>query len=112
MPRKMRGSTAFVKTNILLGDQHGRNAARILGVEVLPFPAQWKKFGRAAGPIRNRQMLVEGKPDLVIAFHDDLKNSDGSKNMLAQARNPSLFAPQRRVGSSPSILSGLHFSEA
>lgn len=32
------------------------------------FPAAWKKDGRAAGPIRNKRMLDEGKPDLVIAF--------------------------------------------
>lgn len=32
------------------------------------YPALWKKHGKAAGYIRNKQMLDEGKPDLVIAF--------------------------------------------
>lgn len=32
------------------------------------FPAEWDKYGQAAGAIRNKQMLVEGKPDIVIAF--------------------------------------------
>jgi len=32
------------------------------------YPADWVKYGKAAGFIRNKQMLVEGKPDLVIAF--------------------------------------------
>jgi hypothetical protein len=32
------------------------------------YPADWKKYGRRAGFIRNKQMLDEGKPDLVIAF--------------------------------------------
>ena len=32
------------------------------------FPAAWDLHGKAAGPIRNHQMLREGKPDLVIAF--------------------------------------------
>src|SRR6266576_4571499 len=32
------------------------------------FPADWKKHGRSAGYIRNKQMLFEGKPDLVVAF--------------------------------------------
>lgn len=32
------------------------------------YPAQWDKHGKAAGPIRNQQMLDEGKPDLVVAF--------------------------------------------
>lgn len=36
------------------------------GLEV--FPANWEEHGRAAGPIRNQQMLDEGRPDVVIAF--------------------------------------------
>ena len=31
-------------------------------------PANWKKYGRAAGYIRNREMLIEHKPDYVIVF--------------------------------------------
>lgn len=32
------------------------------------YPANWKKYGKRAGYLRNRQMLIEGKPDLVVAF--------------------------------------------
>jgi hypothetical protein len=32
------------------------------------YPADWNKYGKRAGYIRNVQMLNEGKPDLVIAF--------------------------------------------
>lgn len=32
------------------------------------YKADWEKYGRSAGYIRNKQMLDEGKPDLVIAF--------------------------------------------
>jgi hypothetical protein len=39
-----------------------------LGIPVDPYPAKWSLYGKAAGPIRNQQMLDEGKPDLVIAF--------------------------------------------
>lgn len=49
---------------------------------ILEFPAQWRKFYKAAGMIRNKQMLVEGKPTLVLAFHDNLRNSRGTKNMI------------------------------
>jgi len=35
------------------------------------YPADWKKHGKAAGPIRNQQMLDEGKPDVVWAFKDN-----------------------------------------
>lgn len=32
------------------------------------FPADWDRYGKSAGYIRNQQMLDEGKPDYVIAF--------------------------------------------
>lgn len=52
-------------------------------VKVERYPADWNKHGKAAGPIRNKQMLEEGKPDLVIAFL--APNSKGTKNMIEQA---------------------------
>src|SRR5882757_8174181 len=42
--------------------------ARNYGKEVHCYPALWELHGKRAGPIRNGQMLREGKPDLVIAF--------------------------------------------
>ena len=36
------------------------------GLEV--YPAKWEEHGKAAGIIRNKQMLDEGKPDVVLAF--------------------------------------------
>lgn len=38
------------------------------GIKVLAFLADWKKHGKAAGPIRNQKMIDEGRPDVVIAF--------------------------------------------
>ncbi|MCP2210480.1 SLOG family protein [Bradyrhizobium diazoefficiens] len=32
-------------------------------VPVEMFPAHWRLHGNSAGPIRNKQMLVEGKPE-------------------------------------------------
>lgn len=43
--------------------------------------AEWKKLGKSAGPIRNRQMLTEGKPDMVLAF----PGGRGTANMIEQA---------------------------
>jgi hypothetical protein len=48
-------------------DSFADQSARDLGYDVKVFPADWDKHGRAAGPIRNRQMLDE-QPDLVVAF--------------------------------------------
>lgn len=53
-------------------------------VSVERYPADWNKHGKAAGQIRNKQMLEEGKPDLVIAFL--AKDSRGTANMVEQAR--------------------------
>lgn len=67
-------------------DSLARLAAEKLGVPVQKFPAKWKQYGRAAGYIRNKQMLDEGKPDMVIAFHNDIDTSKGTKMMVELAR--------------------------
>jgi len=69
-------------------DVLGKRAARALKCPVESYPAKWHVDGiydRTAGPKRNRQMIVEGKPDLIIAFHADLVNSKGTKGMIALA---------------------------
>lgn len=68
-------------------DKLGRKVAEGLGIPVLPFPANWKLYGKRAGMIRNTQMLDEGKPDIVLAFHNDIANSKGTSNMIMQATN-------------------------
>lgn len=45
-------------------------------------PAMWNKYGRSAGPIRNKQMLNE-EPDLVVAF----PGGAGTANMITQAED-------------------------
>ncbi len=55
------------------------------GHEVIPMDAEWNKYRLGAGPKRNTRMLEEGKPDLVVAFHDDLSKSKGTADMLGQA---------------------------
>lgn len=57
--------------------------ARVNNVTVEVFPANWKKYGKSAGPIRNAQMLQEGKPDLVVAF----PGGKGTANMVKQAKD-------------------------
>jgi hypothetical protein len=51
-------------------------------LKVERYRADWAKHGRAAGPIRNKQMLEEGKPDLVVAF----PGGQGTANMMSQVR--------------------------
>lgn len=47
------------------------------------FVANWKRFGRAAGPMRNAKMLSEGKPDLVVAFPGGVGTADMVKKAKA-----------------------------
>jgi hypothetical protein len=72
---------------LIEGDARGADRiagdwADLRGVEHVKFPADWEKLGRKAGPIRNEQMLREGKPDLVIA----LPGGRGTANMVRIAR--------------------------
>jgi len=36
-------------------------------VNVIEYPANWNKYGKSAGPVRNRQML-NTNPDIIVAF--------------------------------------------
>jgi hypothetical protein len=65
-------------------DEMVDNYAHKLGLTVEAFPADWQGRGRAAGPIRNRQMLDAGV-DEVVAFKDDFDYSlktGGTENMV------------------------------
>lgn len=55
------------------------------GFPIERYPADWDHHGKRAGPIRNAVMLATGV-DVVIAFHDDLVNSRGTKHMVTIAR--------------------------
>ena len=61
-------------------------AAGACGFLFREYPAQWEKYGRKAGPIRNQTMLDMEKPDIVAAFHEDIESSKGTKDMVARAR--------------------------
>ena len=52
------------------------------GIEL--FPADWNKYGKSAGYVRNSQMLKEGKPDLVIAFEGG-RGTDMMVNLARKA---------------------------
>jgi len=57
---------------------------RFTGFKLTVVKADWFKYGKAAGPIRNKKML-DMEPDLVIAFHNDIENSLGTKNCIKEA---------------------------
>jgi hypothetical protein len=61
------------------------------GVQQWAFPALWNNFKQAglnvkwAGNFRNSEMLVMAQPHVVLAFHYDLSQSKGTKDMIAKA---------------------------
>lgn len=64
-------------------DRMAANFGLGCGLEVIEFKADWKKHGKAAGPIRNQQMVDEGKPDYFIAFPGGRGTADMVKRLLA-----------------------------
>ena len=70
-------------------DQQGEKWAEERGLPIQRFPADWKAFGKAAGPVRNREMADNA--DGLIAVWDGA--SRGTKSMidLGLARGLRLF---------------------
>lgn len=60
-------------------DSFAKEWARINKIPYKTYYADWKTYGKAAGIIRNKRMLVEGNPDLVVAF----RGGNGTLNMVS-----------------------------
>jgi len=71
------------------GDQRGINDD-ICSVLHDPHPADWNRYGKRAGPIRNQEMLDSGL-DLVLAFvNKPLAWSRGTNDMVTRAKKEGL----------------------
>lgn len=64
-------------------------------IPVGTFNAKWKEHGKAAGPIRNQEMIDQAKPDYVLAF----PGGDGTADMVSRARKAGLTVYE--IGKSP-----------
>ena len=53
------------------------------GIKVFEYPAEWDKYGRSAGYVRNAEMLKEN-PDVVLAF--TAGKTPGTTNMIEIAQ--------------------------
>lgn len=67
-------------------DTLGERYAGEHGYPVKKFPADWNTHGKAAGPIRNREMAAYA--DILIAFWDG--KSRGTANMISEAEKKNL----------------------
>lgn len=90
MSKKYNESIILIEGGAGGVDSIAATIGRKLGFNVRTFPADWKKHGKKAGPIRNREMLDflnEEGPELVLAFHDNLFNgSKGTRDCVTKAK--------------------------
>lgn len=70
--------TAIISGGARGADSMGEAYAKSRDIPVLRFPAQWDKYGRRAGYLRNAQMLEVA--DALVAFWDG--SSRGTKHMI------------------------------
>ena len=76
--------------------------ARLNEQALVEFPPEWELYGKSAGPVRNREMLEQGKPEVVWAFktHVESRGTNHMVNLCRKAAVPTyvVTAP----GQSPS----------
>ncbi|MFO7295318.1 MAG: DUF2493 domain-containing protein [Clostridia bacterium] len=70
------GADSFARQWVRRRKLEGKN------VECITVKANWKLYGKAAGPIRNQQMIDDYRPEKVLAF----PGHKGTKDMIARAR--------------------------
>ena len=68
-------------------DETAEDEARKLGMEVISIPAEWNKYGRRAGLMRND--LIVAMADLVVAFWDGV--SRGTKYTIDKAKEKNVI---------------------
>lgn len=83
---RLPAGTVVIHGGALGADLLAGSVAQELGFEELEFRADWRRFGKAAGFLRNQRMLTIGQPDIVLAFHHDLGRSKGTADMVRRAR--------------------------
>lgn len=79
--------TAIIHGGAMGADQAAGIWAIQHRIEQIVFKPDWTKHGKAAGPIRNQEML-SAKPDMVLAFWDG--RSRGTEDMINRARKAGL----------------------
>jgi len=82
-------------------DTHAIDWARSRCVAFVIVRAEWKRYGRAAGPILNTKML-EFKPDFVVAF----TGGRGTADMIRQAHTAGVEVIDYRQDEAIKLASG------
>ena len=88
--RELPAGTTIIHGAARGADRIAGEVATELGFEVIACPADWDTHGKAAGPIRNGEMLRDHQPDWVLAFTPNLEQSRGTRDMVVKARRAGL----------------------
>lgn len=84
---RLREITCIIQGEAKGADFLGRVWAKYMNIPCEPYPADWKTHGRAAGAIRNQQMIDEGEPQYAVAFPGGVGTADMIER-LQRARVP------------------------
>ena len=90
---KKEYNLVFVSGDCSGADKLGERYAAEHGYKIEVYPAEWKKYGPQAGPIRNMKMVQSA--DAVVAFWDN--ESSGTRNIIDCARQENI--PYKVIGS-------------
>ena len=99
MVNNIISSSGIHITELISGGCHGVDKlgeiyANLKSIPIRIFPADWGKYGRRAGPLRNKQMADYA--DALIAIWDG--KSAGTKNMIMEALKNKLEVHIKYVG--------------
>lgn len=68
-------------------DKFAREWARANGMEPETYKADWNGLGDKAGPIRNGEMVREGRPDVCLGFPTPGEKNKGTRGCMKLARD-------------------------
>ena len=76
---------------LIVGDCKGadfiaRKIAKERGIKLEIFEAYWDMYGKKAGPIRNKEMILRTKTFdeyYILIFHENLEKSKGTVNFIS-----------------------------
>jgi hypothetical protein len=76
-----REGITIIEGGALGADRIARGWAQAHNLECKTYEADWNNYGRRAGPLRNKRMLYDAAPEIVMAF----RGGAGTEDMIRQA---------------------------
>jgi|ERR1035437_317077 predicted Rossmann fold nucleotide-binding protein DprA/Smf involved in DNA uptake len=86
---KIEGISLIVSGCAVGADTLGELYAKEKGIPTLLFRPDWKKYGKAAGFIRNREIIDNS--DAIVAFWDGISNGTKHSISLAEKQDKKLI---------------------